>query len=120
MVDHIVRKMQGFGFTDDRINDFRISVREALINAIKHGNQYDPDAYVNLSIYGYDKFIEVKIQDEGRGFEPGRLETPDLRKKINGQQKTGGWGFHVIQKLVSDWSLHRNEQGSVLCLRMIE
>jgi anti-sigma regulatory factor (Ser/Thr protein kinase)/HAMP domain-containing protein len=120
MVDHIVRKMQGFGFTDDRINDFRISVREALINAIKHGNQYDPDAYVNLSIYGYDKFIEVKIQDEGRGFEPGRLETPDLRKKINGQQKTGGWGFHVIQKLVSDWSLHRNEQGTVLCLRMIE
>jgi len=120
MVDHIIKKMQGFGFTDDRINDFRISLREALINAIKHGNQYDPDAYVNLSITGCEKFIEVKIQDEGRGFEPNRLETPDIRRKINGQQKTGGWGFHVIQKLVSDWSLHHTEDGTVLCLRMME
>ncbi len=120
MVDHIVKKMKEYGFGDERINDFRISLREALINAIKHGNQYDPDAYVNLTITGCQKFIEVKIQDEGRGFEPSRLETPDIQRKVQGQQKPGGWGFHVIQKLVSDWSLHRTEEGTVLCLRMME
>lgn len=119
MVDHIVKKMQTYEFSENQINDFRIALREALVNAIKHGNQYDADAYVNILIYGYRKFLEVKIQDRGQGFEPSKLESPDIGKKIAGQQRTGGWGFHVIQKLVSDWSLHRTDQGTVLCLRMI-
>ncbi|MCP4352725.1 MAG: response regulator [Desulfobacterales bacterium] len=62
-------------FTPERIpkgNDLcyiMIALREALINAVKHGNNFDPAAFVDLSLYFEPGILKTDISDEGPGFE---------------------------------------------------
>jgi serine/threonine-protein kinase RsbW len=53
-----------------------IAVREAVANAIKHGNQQDPDkrVCVDADVEGAD--LVIRIEDEGEGFDPGDLKDP--------------------------------------------
>jgi len=120
LIEEIGKRMTKLHFSESKVNDFKIALREALINAVKHGNQYNASHTVDLVIYSANKFVEVKIHDYGKGFEASSLEKPSIKKKLRGEQRSGGWGFHVIQKLVSDWSIHHDENGTTLSLRMIE
>ncbi|MCP4107035.1 MAG: response regulator [Desulfobacteraceae bacterium] len=46
-----------------------IALREALINAVKHGNNFDPAAFVDLSLYFEPGILKIDVSDEGPGFE---------------------------------------------------
>jgi serine/threonine-protein kinase RsbW len=54
----------------------RLALDEALTNAVKHGNQLNPDKKV-LILYGVsDDWFEVTITDEGAGFNPEAVANP--------------------------------------------
>lgn len=54
------------------IFDIMLCVREALLNAVEHGNQLDPDTFMDLSIIPGEAELEIRVSDEGPGFD---LET---------------------------------------------
>jgi len=45
-----------------------LSIREALLNAVEHGNNYNPDANVDISMYFKPSELIIEISDEGAGF----------------------------------------------------
>lgn len=54
-----------------------MALREAVANAIKHGNKLNPEKRVHISMRlepGVALFIEV--EDEGEGFEPAEIADP--------------------------------------------
>lgn len=53
-----------------------IALREALANAIKHGNKEDPSKQVEVELRIDDEQVIVLIQDQGEGFDPKRVENP--------------------------------------------
>lgn len=70
-----------------------MAVREALINAVMHGNHFNPNTYVDLSIYDELTQLRFEISDEGTGFilpkTIKRIEEIDLIQ-------SGGRGLPVI------------------------
>jgi len=46
-----------------------LALREALINAVKHGNHFNPEASVHLSLYLSPGEIKIDVSDEGSGFD---------------------------------------------------
>ena len=58
--DHITEDMD--------IDMMLLSIREALLNAVEHGNNYKADAYVDVSIFLNEENIRIDISDEGQGF----------------------------------------------------
>jgi serine/threonine-protein kinase RsbW len=54
----------------------RLAVEEALINAIKHGNQLDRAKRVRIAYRVVSERFDVLITDEGRGFDPNDLPDP--------------------------------------------
>ncbi len=64
------------GLEDDSRHWVGIAVREAVANAIKHGNQQDPskDVVVELAIDGEQAVI--RVQDAGDGFDPQGVRDP--------------------------------------------
>jgi len=46
-----------------------LALREALINAVRHGNDFKPDAFVHLSLFFNTGELIMQISDEGPGFE---------------------------------------------------
>jgi serine/threonine-protein kinase RsbW len=69
------------GFDADSTQDVQIAVREAVTNAIVHGNDNDESRRVRLQIAASPAALEVRVQDQGRGFDPG--DVPDPRAPEN-------------------------------------
>ena len=53
-----------------------LAVREAVANAIKHGNRLDPAKPVDVTVeLGADE-VEIRVRDRGAGFDPDRVKDP--------------------------------------------
>jgi serine/threonine-protein kinase RsbW len=54
-----------------------MALREALANAIKHGNKLNPDkrVFVEMTVVPHEE-VRIAIEDEGEGFDPARLTDP--------------------------------------------
>ena len=53
-----------------------LAVREAVANAIKHGNRADPSKQVEVEVAVGDTEVEIKVTDQGSGFDPRKVKDP--------------------------------------------
>jgi len=63
--------------SDEAVYWSGMALREALANAIKHGNKLSPDkrVFVRIEIDGCDE-LRIAVEDEGEGFDPGQVANP--------------------------------------------
>ena len=69
------------GLDDDGIHDLSVSVRECVVNALKHGNKFDPEKLVTVDFALRPDEVEVWIQDRGAGFDLAKV--PDATDPAN-------------------------------------
>ncbi|MBF0449486.1 MAG: response regulator [Candidatus Magnetomorum sp.] len=60
-----------------------LSIREALLNAVEHGNNYNINARVDVSLYFKNAELQVNISDQGSGF--------NLNEKLSDSQNESGF-----------------------------
>lgn len=73
------------------------ALREALANAIVHGNRLNRAKSVRVGCGCSQRGIRIVIADEGEGFDPGALESPLAAKNLNSDH---GRGILLIQALM--------------------
>ncbi len=90
-------------YSEHDIFGIKLAVEEALVNAIKHGNQLDPDKRVEVSFQiTYERF-DIKIVDEGPGFNPD--EVPDPTDPANIERPCGR-GLLLIRGFMTEVNYH--------------
>jgi len=52
------------------------ALREALANAVRHGNQQDPARHVRVAYSIENSTVTITVQDEGKGFDPDDIPDP--------------------------------------------
>jgi serine/threonine-protein kinase RsbW len=82
------------GLDEDGSHWIGMAVREAVANAIKHGNKLDVRKKVNATFNLHDSKLEIRISDEGKGFDPAAIGDP-----LNPQNlmKTSGRGIFYMK-----------------------
>ncbi len=60
------------GFGEDEVLQIAMAVREAAVNAVLHGNAYDPEKKVQLDFERTKGDLVITIRDQGKGLDPGR------------------------------------------------
>jgi serine/threonine-protein kinase RsbW len=91
-----------FGLDDDSRHWIDVAVREAVANAIKHGNLQDPakQVHVDLTVEGNDgDWLVIRVHDEGRGFDPADLEDPLAPENL---LKPNGRGIFYMKSFMDD------------------
>lgn len=89
------------GFSEDRIDDLKTAVAEACINAIEHGNHMDASLPVGVVLSMHPGALEVKVLDDGNGFDAVPAK-PDIDRKMTGEEEARGMGMFLIQALVDE------------------
>jgi serine/threonine-protein kinase RsbW len=74
-----------------------LAVREAVANAIKHGNREDPDKAVEVDVALEGPEVVVRVRDEGPGFDPGDVADPLAPENI---LRPGGRGIFYMRRLM--------------------
>jgi len=64
------------GFDEDDAGWIELAVREAVVNAIKHGNHYLADKRVDVQFLVGQGVMTIYVRDRGDGFDPTRLLDP--------------------------------------------
>jgi serine/threonine-protein kinase RsbW len=64
------------GYTQDDMFAVHLALEEAFLNAVKHGNKMDPTKKVMLEYLVDDEKVEIRVMDEGKGFDPGSIPDP--------------------------------------------
>ncbi len=64
------------GFDEDTAPNIAMAVREAAVNAVLHGNAYDPAKQVHASFEASSDSLTIRIADEGPGLDPRRHPRP--------------------------------------------
>ena len=73
--DEIEQLLAARKATEHEIFSIRLALEEALVNAIKHGNQMDRAKKVRVAYRVLADRFEVHITDEGPGFDPATCPT---------------------------------------------
>jgi serine phosphatase RsbU (regulator of sigma subunit)/anti-sigma regulatory factor (Ser/Thr protein kinase) len=104
---------------DERLADLKMAVAEAVMNAMEHGNAYQPDKVVAIQVLASQTSIVVRIRDQGEGHPiPETIATPDLDAKLAGLQTPYGWGLFLIKNLVDELHVTNDEHSHMLELIM--
>jgi serine/threonine-protein kinase RsbW len=89
----------------------RLALEEALVNAIKHGNQLDPDKTVRIHCDVEQDRIYVEIEDQGPGYNPEDVPDPTLDENI---ERASGRGLMLIKSFMN--RVEFNEKGNLIRL----
>ncbi len=87
------------GLDEDGVHDLSVSVRECVVNALKHGNKLDPAKRVSVTFGLTQGAIEVWIQDQGAGFNPDAV--PDATAPEN-LLNAAGRGLFFMRAFMSE------------------
>jgi serine/threonine-protein kinase RsbW len=92
-----------------------MAVREALANAVIHGNKFDETKLVQINVKSSLEFFEVSVHDQGQGFNPDTISDPTKEENI---LKSSGRGIFFMRNFFDevDWSI--SEGGTTV--RMIK
>ena len=93
------------GVDEDGSHWIGMAVREAVANAIKHGNKLDVGKKVFAVFELSGSELEITISDEGQGFDPEKVSDP-----LNPQNlmKTSGRGIFYMKTFMDQvqYSFH--------------
>lgn len=71
------------------------ALREAVANAVRHGNKQDPERMVQVEYRIHDSTITICVEDEGEGFDPA--DVPDPTDPENLLRPSGRGIFYMRQ-----------------------
>lgn len=86
-------------------NKVLLCISEAVLNSIDHGNQNDSAKRVSIQANCTNELINIKISDEGNGFDYERIEDPTESRNI---KKESGRGIHIIKSFSEECEFKEN------------
>jgi len=99
------------GYDDSDIFAVKLSLDEALINAIRHGNQYDRSKHITVGYRVEADRVIITVADQGNGFNPDALADPTTETN---RWKQGGRGIFLIRAYMDE--VEFNESGNQIWL----
>jgi serine/threonine-protein kinase RsbW len=104
-VHELLRALQQHGCKDGILSDVEIALREALHNAVLHGNGKNPRKRVHVECTEQpDRSYQLVVRDSGPGFKPDRLVDPT--KPENLFRETGR-GIYMIRHFMDEVQFKR-------------
>jgi len=76
-----------------------MAVREAVTNAMVHGNQEDETKSVEVILNCLGNALEIEIRDQGDGFDPADVPDPTEPANI---LKTSGRGIFLMRSFMDE------------------
>jgi serine/threonine-protein kinase RsbW len=100
------------GFAEDALFGIDMAVREAVTNAVLHGNGADESKPVEVGLAGTNSGLVVTVRDRGTGFDPSSVADPTREENL---LKASGRGILFMRTFMDEVSWgHHPDGGTVV------
>jgi serine/threonine-protein kinase RsbW len=107
-VDQLMLLIRKCSCVPDNETDVEIALREALANAVTHGNHENPQKHVHVTCRCEPEEVLIAVKDEGPGFDINKVADPTAPENIGAVH---GRGICLMKALMDDV---RFEDGGVV------
>jgi len=90
----IMEQVATLSFSQEQVFQIKVSLEEALANAVVHGNKSQPEASVEVSLRVLDNALELSVINQGEGFDFHSVDDPTLERNL---KKLHGRGVFLIK-----------------------
>ena len=101
------------GMDEDQCSNVAMAIREATINAVLHGNEYDPGKQISVSLQDTGSALIFIIADQGKGVDPDSLPDPLAPENL---LRGCGRGIFLIRAFMDEVRFRRLHPGTELTL----
>jgi serine/threonine-protein kinase RsbW len=101
------------GFDEDTISHIAMAVREATVNAVLHGNAYDPNKHITASFETTAESLIIRIADQGPGLKEETIPDPLAPENI---LRGSGRGIFLIRNFMDEVNFRQLHPGTELTL----
>jgi len=105
------------GMSPDRVDEVRLAVVEACINAFEHSQSAERKVELTFCLIGDREpdCLEICVHDRGVGFAVSEVEEPKIEAKLRGSRKRG-WGLKIIQGLMDEVKILSGSSGTTVVM----
>jgi serine/threonine-protein kinase RsbW len=96
--DRIIKFLEELSYEERDVFGVRLAIEEALVNAIKHGNQMDPSKTVRIACRIGVQKVRIEIEDQGPGFHPEDVPDPTADENL---ERPCGRGIMLMRAFMS-------------------
>lgn len=100
----VLKVAQELGFDEDAQHEIGMSVREAGVNAVVHGNKYNSQKRVHLEVWQSPEGMTICIADEGGGFDIKKVPDPLAQENL---LRESGRGLMLMQAYLDEFQVRR-------------
>jgi serine/threonine-protein kinase RsbW len=101
------------GLSEDDCFHISMAVREAAINAVLHGNEYDPGRQISVSLENSGSALTIVIADQGKGLDPDTLPDPLAPENL---LRGTGRGIFLIRSFMDEVHFRQLHPGTELTM----
>ena len=101
------------GFGEEDLHKITMSVREAAVNAVLHGNAYDPGKKVQFDFERTAQELVITIRDQGKGLDLNKVPDPLAPENL---LKTSGRGIFLIRSFMDQVEINPSQTGTEIKL----
>jgi serine/threonine-protein kinase RsbW len=87
------------GVSEDAAFGIDMAVREAVTNAVVHGNSQDEQKIVDIVLKSSPEALEISVHDQGPGFNPNEVPDPTAEENL---LKTSGRGIFFMRSFMDE------------------
>jgi serine phosphatase RsbU (regulator of sigma subunit)/anti-sigma regulatory factor (Ser/Thr protein kinase) len=118
-MEKVDEAVKGLPLSEQRLARLKTAVAEATMNAMEHGNRYDPEVPVKIQVWLLKERLLVRVIDRGSGpLSSPTAKGPDLEAKLDDAQTPRGWGVFLIERMVDEVRVSGNPDHHVVELVM--
>jgi serine/threonine-protein kinase RsbW len=101
------------GLDEDEVQRVEMAVREAAVNAVYHGNAYDPNKKMTFGLERTQDSLIITVADEGKGLEESLIPDPLAPENL---LKPHGRGIFLIRSFMDEVRIRKLEPGTEITL----
>lgn len=112
-IEGLDRLARSVGIAEPKIGEAKILVAEAVVNALEHAGEENPTVRVEFTLTPRE--LVIFVQDFGKGFDPGSVETPEIARKLGTKNKRG-WGLQLMKSMSDGFHIESGAEGTKITI----
>jgi CheY-like chemotaxis protein len=111
VLQYLIERVERLGIIRPERSNLYVALDEAFVNAVKHGNKFNPSKLVRITAELSTKECRFTVEDEGEGFNVQEIPDPCDPENLF---KSSGRGVLLIYNIMDE--VKYNERGNQLTM----
>jgi anti-sigma regulatory factor (Ser/Thr protein kinase) len=100
---------------EDKTAEVSMALIEACLNSFEHSRSEDRKVYITFRVE--DSEMTIILRDNGTGFDPDKVEKPDLKKMLQPGIRKRGWGLKLMEGMMDSVEIESGPGGTTVTMK---